>query len=172
MLYLLDTSVLIEAKNLYYQLHRIPQFWTWILSHASAGNIKIPRAILGEIRLGSRDDPLLEWIATHEAQLELGENAPVQAIIDTLSQGYGFDSSAVTAMSFGDLGADPILVASALSEKPNRCVVTLEKASITPSVLPLPVNRKIPLVCHRLGIPCMDTFGLIRELDFRIPLAN
>ena len=115
MLYLWDTSVLIEAKNLYYQLNRVPQFWTWILSHASSGDIRIPRVILSEIRLGSRDDPLLEWIETHEAMLELGDNATAQAIADTLTQGYGFDSSAVTGMSLGDLGADPILVASALS---------------------------------------------------------
>ena len=172
MLYLLDTSVLIEAKNFYYEIDRIPHFWFWILHHARQGAVKIPTAVLTEIRRGYDDDPLLEWVDSHRDDLELSPGAIDAVLARTLTEGYGFAAQALANEALPGLGADPFLIASALEQEGDCSVVTLEKGSITPANLPLPARRKIPLVCHRLRIRSLDTFDLIRELDFRIPLAS
>lgn len=37
MLYLLDSSVLIDANRDYYPLERVPQFWGWLPEPSNAG---------------------------------------------------------------------------------------------------------------------------------------
>ncbi len=89
----------------------------------------------------------------------------------TLLEGYGFQPSEMEEHTLAELQADPFLVAYALSDASNRCVVTLEKARVHANNLPNPINRRIPTVCDILGVEYMNTFRLIRELDFKIPLA-
>lgn len=170
LLYLLDTSVLIEAKNQYYPLDRIPQFWAWILEQSNRGRIKIPTEVLTEIRRGSKDDPLYAWITSHGEQLALQESPNPELLNNTLAIGYGFETRDLAAAALPEMGADPFLVACALSNPFSRRVVTREQASVSPVNLPLPQNRKIPLACALLNIQFINTFDLIRELDFRIPL--
>jgi Domain of unknown function (DUF4411) len=52
LLYLFDANVLITAKNAYYPIDQIPEYWEWIQFQGSAGNIKLPLEIMEEI-LGS-----------------------------------------------------------------------------------------------------------------------
>jgi len=42
LLYLFDANVLITAKNTYYPIDQIPEYWEWIQFQGSAGNIKLP----------------------------------------------------------------------------------------------------------------------------------
>ena len=49
MLYLLDTSLLIRAKNEFYPMKRFWQVWEWLETKAMNGQIKIPREIFGEL---------------------------------------------------------------------------------------------------------------------------
>lgn len=168
-LFLLDTDVLIVAKNLYYQMDRVPQFWAWILHHANYGRIKIPTAAIDEILRGK--DELVQWVTSNRPTLELNEEVDAQDWSQTLTAGYGYASDEAAQHDFVDKRADPFLVALALKDSSLRRVVTLEKAPTAPNNLPNPINRKIPTVCDILNIEHMDTFGLISELDFRIPLA-
>jgi hypothetical protein len=59
LLYLFDANVLITAKNAYYPIDQIPEYWEWIQFQGSAGNIKLPLEIMEEILAGKSDDPLL-----------------------------------------------------------------------------------------------------------------
>ena len=169
MLFLLDTNVLIEAKNLYYPLDRIPQFWAWIVWHAELGQIKIPTQVIVEIERGREDDDLLIWVKSNRKQLEFSEDIDEIDWLRMLTIGYGFSPTEVEEEALVDKRADPYLVALALSNTAERCIVTLESSKALPRNLPLPSNRKIPTVCDLLNIRHINTFELIRELDFRIP---
>ena len=169
MLFLLDTDVLIAAKNLYYPLDRVPQFWIWILHHATLGRIKIPTKVIDEILRGI--DELSQWVKSNRVKLELDEEVDEQDWSTMLTQGYGYSSVQAAQQDLVEQRADPFLIAQALFDKSVRRVVTLERATADPMNLPNPMNRKIPTVCDLLGIKHLDTFRLIRELDFRIPLS-
>ena len=170
-LFLLDTDVLIAAKNLYYPIDRVPQFWVWILNHAAENHIKIPTMVIDEIMRGSAEDELSKWVKSNRFILELDEEVDVLKWSETLTKGYGYASVAAAQQDLVEQRADPFLIAHALRDTSVRRVVTLERITTTPTNLPNPINRKIPTVCDLLNVEHLDTFRLIRELDFRIPLS-
>ncbi|MCY4062695.1 MAG: DUF4411 family protein [Chloroflexi bacterium] len=176
MLYLLDTSVLIDAKNKYYPLDRIQQFWNWLVHQARAGNVKLPPQVIGEI-LGpdsSDEEPLdvlAEWVIYNRTTLEWTDELSLELLTRTYSQGYESVPEDLTTVDPLSEPADPFLIAYALESPENRRVVTMENLQSVGMTLPKPANRRIPLVCGLLGVQCINTFALIRELDFRIPLT-
>ena len=104
-LYLLDTDVLIAAKNLYYQMDRVPQFWLWILYQASYGRIKIPTKVIDEIRRGT--DELSQWVKSNRVTLELDEELDAQAWSGTLTKGYGYSKAQAAQQDLVEQRADP-----------------------------------------------------------------
>lgn len=74
--------------------------------------------------------------------------------------GYGPDLS---DEEFEQIGADLFLVAYAATDTQNRCAVTME----TSKRRARRKERRVPDVCADLGVPCCDTFQLIRRLNFR-----
>ena len=60
MSYLLDSNVLITAKNLYYGIDFCPGFWDWIKSKANDGLVKSIGKVKDEVTSG--DDELVKWI--------------------------------------------------------------------------------------------------------------
>jgi hypothetical protein len=61
------------------------------------------------------------------------------------------------------IGRDPFLISYALAFLDQRCIVTTEVSK------PKRVrgNRHIPDVCATMGVQCIDSFQLLRALDFR-----
>jgi|SRR5579862_1120414 len=164
MLYLLDANVLITAHNQYYPLNRVPEFWTWLIHQAERGIIKMPREIYREIHAGGTDeekDRLYEWVNDPDvkAALLLEEEVVPQHVVHTIVDGYADDLS---DDEVDEIGNDPFLIAYALVESANRCVVTTEvsKPSRTRQ------NRHLPDVCADLGVQCCNTFELLAALEF------
>ena len=161
MLYLLDANVLMTAHDAYYPIERVPQFWDWIIDNAKHHRIKIPYEILGELEAGNKESELFKWVKKNKKNLLLDEQVDHQLLInEVMEQGYEIEKP--TIIDLRKIGRDPFLIAYALA-RPDRCVVTLEAVQNSAK----PKNRKIPLVCAMLKIPCINTFALIRELDFR-----
>ena len=160
MIYLLDANVLIDASRDYYPIDRVPEFWDWILGLASAGTLKVPREVYEEVSAGN--DELAEWINREEVRevLLLDESASPAAVRMAVEQGYAPD---LTDDEIESLGRDPFLIAYAIVSVGNRTVVTTERSRPSRSR----ANRHIPDVCDTLGVPKMDTFRLIRELNFQ-----
>ena len=167
--YLLDANVLIEANAQYYQPNRIPQFWLWLADMAKQGIVKMPGAILAEITPSDSDEPFKGWLSDHHRDPLLDEPAPSALLSQVLDAGYGYSQSPDSRFVEEALN-DALLVAFALTEPETRRVVTLERWQTPQATLPSSQNRKIPLVCRLLDVTCINTFDLIRELDFRIPL--
>lgn len=168
MLHLLDSNVLITANDTYYELARIRPFWNWILAQARRNVVKIPQEILDEIT--PADEEFRLWLAANRTDLSISEVHNPSLIESVLLNGYGFNLADLDDTTTLEQTNDAILIAYAMTHRSDRCVVTLEGIQTPNDNLPKPQNRKIPLVCHQLGVSCLDTFGLIRELDFRIPL--
>ncbi|MCY4465545.1 MAG: DUF4411 family protein [Chloroflexi bacterium] len=170
-LYLLDANVMIEANAAYYPPGRIPQFWLWLARMAKRGIVKVPAAILDEITPNIRDEPFTGWLSQNRQDLLFDELTNYEKLNRVYREGYRFDQNS-DSLQLEILQNDAELVSYGLIDTGVRKVVTLESRQTPLDTLPSPRNRKIPLVCRLLDIPCITTFDLIRELDFRIPLST
>lgn len=162
MLYLLDTNILIAAKNTYYPIESVPEFWDWLEHHGNHGNLKIPAEMMDEIRLGRREDALFTWIAdaARQGALLFPEQPDPALVRRVFAEGYGPDLSDEEIQT---IGLDPFLVAYGLAEPGKRCIVTNEASKPKAQRQ----NRRIPDVCRALGVPWCDLFQLNRALQFR-----
>lgn len=127
MLYLLDANVLIDADRDYYPIHRVPQFWAWILDNAKRDRIGVCREVLSEISLpkikGKRDDRLTDWVKKNSSILLLPETPDRARVSHVLYKGYAPDLS---ESEIQVLGTDPYLIAYATAARTERCIVTCE----------------------------------------------
>ncbi len=163
MLYLLDANVLITANSTYYAIDQVPEFWSWVHHQGVMGNIKLPREIMEEVRAGRKDkDPLIDWLSDPEitASLSLEEEVDIDLVQHVVSHGYAND---LTDDEVDKLGRDPFLIAYALVAAAHRTVVTIEVSKPTATRH----NRKVPDVCHALGVQSCGPFTLNRALGFR-----
>ena len=160
MLYLLDTNVLIDANRDYYPIARVPEFWDWLRYQGEQERIRIPMEVLEEITAGYEDD-LTVWARDHAvvAALALREEPEVADVSRVVSEGYAAD---LTDEEVEKLGFDPFIIAYALRQPGGRCVVTTESSRPAKTR----ANRKAPDVCRTLGVPCCNTFELLRTLNF------
>lgn len=159
MIYLLDANVLIDANRDYYPIDRIPEFWDWILYKGGEGLIKVPIEVFEEIKNGK--DVLAKWakrVETREA-LVLDEDVSINLIQRVLREGYAND---LTDSEVERLGRDPFLIAYALENSNERCVVTTEISKPRKQR----ANKHIPNVCDFFDIPWCHSFELIRVLEF------
>ncbi len=164
MLYLLDANVLITAHNSYYPVDSVPEFWGWIAFQGEKGHIKMPIETFEEVKDGSTDgerDLLFGWINQDEIKeaLLFDEEVDPASVAHVVEDGYAADLS---DQEVEQLGRDPFLVAYAMADPANRCVVTTEVSSPRKQRQ----NRKIPDVCASMGMNCSDTFGMLRALRF------
>lgn len=154
MLHLLDANVLITANRLYYSLDRVPEFWDWLAHMGEIGNVKVPREMLEEVT-----DDLADWVSENRDALLLDEEVDIELVRRTTDNGYAPDLNDV---EIEKIGRDPFLVAAALRDPTVRLVVTTEVSKPNAQR----ANRKVPDVCDSLGVSWMDSFAMIRSLDF------
>lgn len=164
MLYLIDANVLITAHNLYYPVDGVPEFWDWLSFRAAAGDIKMPLEIYEEVKDGGTDeerDLLFGWISAEENRTALifEEEVDPALVARVVDGGYARD---LNDQEIEQIGRDPFLIAYALNDRAERCVVTTEVSAPRKQRQ----NRKIPDVCASLGVSCCDTFTMLRALGF------
>lgn len=158
MLYLVDASSLITAHNTYLALHRVPEFWDWLLHHGANGGVKMPKVIYEEVEDGN--DALAEWMgeqATKDALL-FDEAAQPPHVLTAMAC-YGPDPTEADLIT---IGKDPFLVAAALVDINDRQVVTAE-VSKPGRTGP---RRHLPNVCTDCGVSWMTLVQLMTALDF------
>lgn len=163
MLYVLDTNVLITARDQYYGFDQVPEFWAWLLHLAGSKQIGMPREALDEILDGKPHygkDLLYDWARNkdNEKLLDLG-SADMSNVQRVLDEGY---ASNLTEDQINTLRADPFVVAHALTDYGARCVVSNEHSKPTRQ----PHNRKIPDACAKLGVPCVSAPMFLRMMKF------
>ena len=161
-LYLLDANVLIDANRDYYPIERVPEFWEWLAEMGRLGRVKIPQEFYEEIVLPKpeREDVLVDWMTDHRDDLLFDEVVEVDLVAQVTELGYADD---LTDEEIEKVGRDPFLIAYAIAGAPDRRVVTNERSR--PSRRR--ANRHLPDVSNDFDVGCLNTFGLIQELDFR-----
>ncbi|WAX97904.1 DUF4411 family protein [Aminobacter sp. NyZ550] len=158
-MHLLDANVLIMANRHYYPLDRVPEFWDWLVHMGHAGHIKMPVEVVEEVRDGS--DGLADWMSDHDHldALQLNEDVEVSLVQRVINEGYAPD---LDDKEIEIVGRDPFLIGAALRNPAERCVVTTEVSRPSRKR----ANRHVPDVCNTLSVRWMDSFGLIRTLNF------
>src|SRR6266542_2527931 len=111
-LYLLDANVLIRAHADYYPMDRIPAFWSWLLSMATAAVIKMPLEIYHEVTASA--DMMGTWLKRSNVKnaiiFEVTTN--VSRVRRIIVEGYAPDLNDV---DLEVIVRDPFLVAAALA---------------------------------------------------------
>lgn len=160
MLYLLDANVLIDANRDFYPVEAVPEFWDWLLFKGESGDVKIPIEVYEELTRGT-DGPS-NWAknGTTRTALEFTEEVDVRLVQRVLREGYTND---LTDSEAGKLGRDPFLIAHALRDHNERCVVTTEVSRPKNQG----ANRHVPNVCETLSVHWCHAFQLYRTLGFR-----
>lgn len=163
MLYLLDANVLITAHNLYYPVNAVAEFWEWLAYQGDEGTVKMPVETMEEVRDGGSDtdrDLMYAWIQDEQNRSSLLFDDDVDPeLVQTVLSRYASD---LTDDEIDTIGRDPFLIAHALADPENRCVVTTEASK--PKMRRQ--NRRIPDVCADLGVQCCDTFAMLKALRF------
>lgn len=148
---LLDANVFIQAKNLHYGFDFCPGFWDWIGVEHRSGLVLSVDHVRDELIAGS--DVLSEWTKQQPSSFFVQPTADVLPAMRRVSEwatSAGYEPAAVSTF----LGVADYLVAEALAH--GHTVVTHE--------IPSPSTRrlKIPDACVGLGVPYVNTFGMLR----------
>lgn len=162
MAYLLDTNILIQAKNEYYGFDVCPGFWDWLTVRNSASGVFSIEPVFKELQ--KTQDELAVWASDRQSAFFLPLDAPANAAMSQVAavvQRGGFKPHAVHEFM---KGADPFVIAYAMAHK--ITVVTHEVH------IPGAVRKvRIPTICKSLNVPCVRTFDMLRSENVRFVLA-
>lgn len=162
--YLIDTSVLVEAKNRYYNMQICPGFWVW-LENMLGGSVFSIENVMKEVLEGK--DELVDWIKPYKEHFLSVDDEPTQISFAEISNYIinmtDFRESAKVAFLSG---ADPFLIAKAKTL--GAVIVTHEKFA------DYRMRRaiKIPNISHLFNIECIDTFDLLKDKSAQFILKN
>lgn len=153
MTYLIDTNILIQAKNFHYGFDFCPAFWDWLIVMNNKGRLFSIDKVATEIDKG--EDELKGWISDKKADLFLATDEKVLLKFPDINEwveqrGY-IDSAKSTFYS----SADYFLIGHALAN--DFMLVTHEKKSDTTK------RVKIPDVCDGLGIQIISPYAMLRQ---------
>jgi len=165
--FLIDSDVLITAKNRYYAFSICPGFWESLLHGHSIGRLHSIDRVRQELLNGSPDDDLVQWVGQSVPATffhSCGESVVVDAFREIMlwAQRHGQYTDAAKA-KFAS-GADGWLVA--YSRVKGTTVVTNEQ--------PAPDSKKeikLPDVCNRFSTSYADTFAMLRSLKMQYHFA-
>lgn len=165
MIYLVDANVVMHAANTYFRHSWVPEFWSWLHHHGSNGNIKMPLEIFQEIKDGSNNsekDELFAWASEKQNKdaILLADSVTAPLVRAVMENGYSLTLNEVQLQM---IGQDPFLVAHALKDPTNRCVVTHEVSRPNAA----PHNRKLPDACTSVGVACCTPFQMMQNLGFK-----
>jgi hypothetical protein len=152
MAYVLDTSMLIDAKDYYYGFSLCPGFWDWLEREAAAGEVLSIAKVRKEIL--EREDELTTWAKRQSRDFfrpEDSESAEAMRRVSDWVQAGDFTDEAKRHFL---AGADPYLIAYALAH--HHSVVTHEVDNAGNAGQRKKV--KIPTVCLGLGVPSEMAF--------------
>jgi len=153
MAYLMDSDVLIRAKNLHYGFDFCPAFWDWLVKMNSAKKVYSVSAVFSELQAGA--DQLADWAKTIKSEFFLEPDqeqiTQYKKIQDWLRES-NYEPGAINDFF---QAADSALIAAAMSKK--WTVVTHETSANTKRKV------KIPNACIGLGVQPINPFAMLRQ---------
>lgn len=163
--YLIDTNIFIESSNRHYAIDICPGFWDFMDEMSHLGNVKSIIQVYDEFT------PDIEELKNFRERLKnRGFFLQIEDItpdsynnVTTTLQKMGYVQQAIADFS---AQADYFLIALALQE--NYTIVTQEAR--TQAIAKTRI--KIPNVCERLGIECIDIIEFLRHERAKFILEN
>jgi len=160
--YLLDSNTYIQAKNQYYGMDICPAYWEWLDHQFQQGALGSIEMVGQELKDGN--DELAKWAKEHPEHFVSNDDHETQQvfteIINFVMAGNYNDGN---RESFLDK-ADPWIIAKA---KSIGATVVSHESRLAPETKKV----KIPNICHEFGVPCINTFQLLRELQAKFILS-
>ena len=159
--YLLDTDVLITAKNRYYSFKICPGFWESLLHYNGSSRVLSIDRVKQEILFGNKEDKLVQWVKTDVPDgffEESGESDVVSYFTDIMMWAQRHQRYTDAAKAKFASGADGWLVAFAKAK--GYVLITNEQ--------PAPDSSKaikLPDVCNEFEVLYNDTFAMLEELN-------
>lgn len=161
--FLIDSNVLIQAKNAYYAFDICPGFWDALLIQFHAGCLCSIDSVKQEIVRGK--DDLSDWVKAKVPQRFFKGSQQSQGVLKEYQQVMRWVNSTpqFKALAKADFasGADGWLVAYA---KVHGYVVVTQEQLDTLSR----GKVKIPNVCNQFSVSWMDTFQMLKALKVKL----
>ena len=146
--YCFDTSALINLKN-NYPREIFDSLWVNIESLIAKGLLVAPREVFHEIQRG--DDELIEWVKRSKKMFVDLDLDQIEKVRDVLS-----NYESLAAPQKESPHADPFIISLALSK--GYSVITQESKH---------KPGRIPDVCNRYNIKCLNLLEFIKEQGWR-----
>lgn len=154
--YLIDTNVLVQAKNLYYKFHFCPGFWDWIVKLNPDGILSI-KNVYDEFLV--TDDELKQWIIKRKKSfVDFDNNALLNMkIIKQL-----LDKKNIPPYQQKEFlnVADSYLVAYAMAY---NCVIITHEKLPTNDLMIAKGKIQLPSVAKELGVTCKTIYEVMEE---------
>lgn len=165
-MYLIDSDVMITAKNFHYGFDLAPGFWQWMSQAHLDGKVFTVQAVVDEV-IGAGDE-LSQWVAAQPASFKLKPQPSDATALQTVSN-WAVGAVGAPYRQGADqvflAAADYFLVAQALSL--GYTVVTGEQPA------PLGISRiKIPDACAAVGVPWMSLFQMLKAEGAKFGLTT
>lgn len=161
--YIIDSDVLITAKNLYYAFDLCPGFWESLIHHHREGRLFSIDRVRGELLAGRKTEDLVRWVREdlppsffHAVDTDAVTSAYSEIMMWVQRHPNYFDYAKAKFAT----GADGWLVAYARVH--GAIVVTNEQ--------PAPDAKKeikLPDVCDQFEVKRRNTFSMLRALAIR-----
>ncbi|MYW14591.1 DUF4411 family protein [Streptomyces sp. SID2955] len=165
-MYLVDSNVLIEAKNRYYAFDIAPGFWAWLDYAHTSGIACSIEPVRDELLEGG--DELAAWARSHPGFFREVDSPATSHFGRLTAWAQSRPYTAAALQEFLTNTADFFLVAYAIAH--GHTLVTHEQ--------PRPEARKrvlIPDACQAMGVTYVNTFVMLRStkarLDLQFPTA-
>ncbi|MYA89136.1 MAG: DUF4411 family protein [Boseongicola sp. SB0662_bin_57] len=161
--YLVDSDVLITAKNLYYAFELCPGFWKSLLHHHREGRVFSVDRVRNELLIGRRDEDLFQWVKNdvpEEFFLPMDTDELTRVYTEIMMWVQRHPNYFDHAKAKFATGADGWLVACA----------HVRGATVVTNEQPAPASRrdvKLPDVCDEFKVSRQNTFVMLRSLEVR-----
>ena len=163
MAYLIDTDIVIAAKNLHYGMDFCPAFWEWMAAANRAGKLLSIDAVRAD--LGAGQDELATWAAAREDGFFISPQESDLTALGRVTQWVNDHRTYTPAAKNTFLGcSDYFVVAQALAG--GHTVVTHEKPENS-------LHRvKIPNACVALQVRYVTCWQMLRDERARFVLEQ
>ena len=166
--YLVDSDVLITAKNLYYAFELCPGFWKSLLHHHGEGRVFSVDRVRNELLIGRSDEDLFQWVKNdvpEEFFLPMDTDELTRVYTDIMMWVQRHPNYFDHAKAKFATGADGWLVACA----------HVRGATVVTNEQPAPASRrevKLPDVCDEFKVSRQSVFVMLRSLEVRFDWAG
>lgn len=167
-IYIVDSDVLITAKNTYYAFDICPGFWSAMLHQHEKGRIFSVSRVRSELMNGRKTEDLVQWVSGQVPPsffVEVDDRLVTTAFQEIMLWAQRHTRYSDAAKAKFATGADGWLVAYAKVH--GAIVVTNEQ--------PAPESRKdikLPDVCMQFNVASKDTFTMLRSLAVKLDLRT